>query len=376
MKNYNIDREDKYNLDSIDSKNALINIILGGRTDGKSFQVKHKKGIIPYLESMVRTAYEDRDRFILVRRLREELTSEKIEGYFKDVDVKKLTNGEYDTISYYRREIYFANYVDFKKVNGEKIGYVVPLSGEQNYAGVSFLDVKNIIMEEFMTRTVYLANEPDKLINLWNTVDRGRGIVRMWLVGNSISKICPYLNDWGLQPIIRKQKQGEISEILLPTGTFDDKGNEIHIKCAIEYSKHYGGSNFSIGKHKDMLNKGTWQSDPQPHLPKSIKEYKHVFKIGFMYKEFKFLAELLKDNDTKDYVWFIYPYNKEFKKDLFIFSDVVKLGKQYQRNIYDLSFKNEKLQNILNTFREGNIFYSSDLCGTDFKQCIDFTIRK
>ena len=195
MKNYNIDRADKYNLDEIDSRNALINIIWGGRSDGKSFQVKHKKGIIPYLESMVKTAYEDRDRFILVRRLREELTSEKIEGYFKDVDVKKLTNGEYDTISYFRREIYLANYVDFKKVNGEKIGYVVPLSGEQNYAGVSFLDVKNIIMEEFMTRTVYLANEPDKLINLWNTVDRKRGIVRMWLVGNSISKICPYLTE-------------------------------------------------------------------------------------------------------------------------------------------------------------------------------------
>ena len=376
MKNYNIDRADKYNLDEIDSRNALINIIWGGRSDGKSFQVKHKKGIIPYLESMVKTAYEDRDRFILVRRLREELTSEKIEGYFKDVDVKKLTNGEYDTISYFRREIYLANYVDFKKVNGEKIGYVVPLSGEQNYAGVSFLDVKNIIMEEFMTRTVYLANEPDKLINLWNTVDRKRGIVRMWLVGNSISKICPYLTEWGLQPVIRKQKQGDISEILLPTGTFDEKGNEIHIKCAIEYSKHYGGSSLSIGKHKDMLNKGTWQSDPQPHLPKSINEYKHVFKIGFMYKEFKFIAELLKDNDSKEYVWFIFPFEKEFKKDLFIFTDVVKLGKQYQRNIYDLSFKNEKLQNILNTFREGNIFYSSDLCGTDFKQCIDFTIRK
>ena len=95
-----------------------------------------------------------------------------------------------------------------------------------------------------------------------------------------------------------------------------------------------------------------------------------------MYKEFKFIAELLKDNDSKEYVWFIFPFEKEFKKDLFIFTDVVKLGKQYQRNIYDLSFKNEKLQNILNTFREGNIFYSSDLCGTDFKQCIDFTIRK
>ena len=366
-----------YNMDNIDSKNALINIIWGERSNGKSYQVKHKKAIIPFLESMVKDAIE-RDRFILVRRLREEITTEKIERYFADVDISSLTNNQYNIITYYRKEVYLANYnVETGKViRGEKIGYVVALSTEQHYAGASYLDVKNIIFEEFMSRSVYLANEPDKLMNFWNTVDRKRGIVRMWLVGNTISRVCPYLTDWGLQHIIARQEQGTIIEKLLDTGTEDDKGNPIKIKCAIEYCKSTGKSSYAIGKHKDMLNKGTWQSDPQPHLPKSYKEYKFLYRIGFMYKEFKFLGELLKDNETKEFVWFIYPYEKDFKNDLFIFSDVVKLSKRYQRNIYDLSFKNDKLQNILNTFREGNIFYSDDLCGTDFKQCIDFSIRK
>jgi hypothetical protein len=31
---------------------------------------------------------------------------------------------------------------------------------------------------------------------------------------------------------------------------------------------------------------------------------------------------------------------------------------------------------LYNTFRENNIFYSDDLCGTDFKQVIDFEIKK
>lgn len=367
-----------YNLDSIDSRNALINIIWGERSNGKSYQVKHKKAIIPFLESMIKDYNNERDRFILVRRLREEITPEKIERYFADVDISSLTNNKYNTISYYRREIYLANFkVDTGKVvRGEKIGYVIALSTEQHYAGASYLDVKNIIFEEFMSRSVYLANEPDKLMNLWNTVDRKRGIVRMWLVGNTISRVCPYLTDWGLQTIITHQKQGEIAEKLLDTGTVDDKGNEIFIKCVIEYCKSTGKSSFSIGKHKDMLNKGTWQSDPQPHLPKSVNDYKKLYQIGFQYKEFKFIGELLKDTETKDCVWFIYPYNKEFKNNLYIFSDVVQLNRRYQRNIYDLSFKNDKLQNVLNTFREGNIFYSDDLCGTDFKQCIDFSIRK
>ena len=372
-------KQDKihWNMDSLDEVGALINIAWGERSNGKSYQVKHKKAIIPFLESMIKDG-EKRDRFILVRRLREEITTEKVERYFADVDIASLTNNRYNMITYYRREVYLGNYdIETGKVKrGEKIGYVVALSTEQHYAGASYLDVKNIIFEEFMSRSVYLANEPDKLMNFWNTVDRKRGKVRMWLVGNTISRVCPYLTDWGLQNIVSKQQQGTIITKMLDTGTEDEKGNPIQVKLAIEYCKSTGKSSFAIGKHKDMLNKGTWQSDPQPHLPKSKNEYKILFRIGFMYKEFKFIGELLKDIETKESVWFIYPYDKEFKDNLLIFTDVVKLNKRYQRNIYDITINNDRIRNVLETFREGNIFYSDDLCGTDFKQAIDFTIRK
>lgn len=372
-------KQDKihYNLDNIDKENALINLIWGERSNGKSYQVKHKKAIIPFLESMIKNGM-NRDRFILMRRLREEITTEKIERYFADVDIASLTNNEYNIITYYRKEVYLGNYnIETGKVKrGEKIGYVVALSTEQHYAGASYLDVKNIIFEEFMSRSVYLANEPDKLMNFWNTVDRKRGIVRMWLVGNTISRVCPYLTDWGLQNIVSKQQQGTIITKMLDTGTFTEDGESIKIKLAIEYCKSSGKSSFAIGKHKDMLNKGSWQTEPQPHLPKSLKEYKLLFRIGFQYKEFRFLADFIKDIESRECVWFIYPHEKDFKDNLLIFSDVVKLNKRYQRNIYDITLKNDKLQKVLNTFREGNIFYSSDLCGTDFKQAIDFSIRK
>ena len=366
-----------YNIDNIDKENALINLIWGERSNGKSYQVKHKKAIIPFLESMVKDGMK-RDRFILVRRLREEISTEKIERYFADIDIASLTNNEYNIITYYRKEVYLGNYsIETGKVKrGEKIGYVVALSTEQHYAGASYLDVKNIIFEEFMSRSVYLANEPDKLINFWNTVDRKRGIVRMWLVGNTISRVCPYLTDWDLQSIVSKQQQGTIVTKMLDTGTVDENNNPIKIKLAIEYCKSSGKSSLSIGKHKDMLNKGTWQSDPQPHLPKSYNNYKVLFRIGFMYKEFKFLGELLKDNESKESCWYIYPYEKDFKDNLLIFTDIVKLNKKYQRNIYDITINNDRIRNALETFREGNIFYSTDLCGTDFKQAIDFNIRK
>lgn len=367
-----------YNLDKIDSYNALINIIWGERSNGKSYQLKHKKAIIPYLKSCIEESIQDRDRFILMRRWKEEITAEKIERYFADIDIHTLTDGKYNCISYYRKQVYLANYdvETGKTTRGDLIGYVVALSTEQHYAGASYLDVTNIIFEEFMSRSVYLANEPDKLMNFFNTVDRKRGVVKLWLIGNTISRVCPYLVDWDLLKIITTQKQGTIITKYLETGTYKDNGEPILVKIAVEYCKSSGRTSYSIGKHKDMLNKGSWQSDPQPLLERSYKDYKVFYRIGFEYKEFRFIGELLKDPVTHDFIWFIKPYNKEFKKELIVFSDVIKSDYHYQRNIYDLTIKSERLERILATFRESNIFYSSDLVGTDFKQAIDFSIRK
>ena len=367
-----------YNIDNIDKENALINIIYGERSGGKSFQAKHKKGILPYLESIVKDGI-NRDRFILMRRWKEEVSTEKVEQYLADIDIASLTNNEYNTFTVYKKRIYLAKYnnEDGTLVKGDYIGYVVALSTEQHYAGGSYLDVKNIIFEEFMSRnSPYLHNEPDKLINFWNTVDRKRGIVKIWLLGNTISRVCPYFPDWGLMEIVRTQKIGTIITKYIETGTVDDNNNDIKVKIAIEYCDNSAKQGISIGKHKEMLNKGAWQSDPQPHLPKSRKEYIKKFSIGFQYKEFKFIGELLYDKKDKELIWFIYPYEKEFKKNLIIISDVVKSDIHYQRNIYDVTIKKERLKNMLDTFRESNIFYATDLVGTDFKQAIDFTIRK
>ena len=182
--------------------------------------------------------------------------------------------------------------------------------------------------------------------------------------------------DWDLLDDIRKQKQGEIITKWIPTGEIDDEGFEIEVKIAIEYCKSTGNSSYIIGKHKDMLNKGEWQSDPQPHLPKSKKDYKILYRIMFVYKSFNFIAEFLQDNETKNVCWFIFPTNKNPRDDIIVFSDIIKVSDYWQRDIYNPTFRNPKLRDLLQTFRESNIFYATDMCGTDFKQVIDFTIKK
>lgn len=310
-----------------------------------------------------------------MRRLREEITSEKIEQYFQDVDVERLTEGKYNCISLFRKKLYLSIYDNEtgKIKRFVKIGYVVALSTEQNYAGASYLDVEDIIFEEFMSRSIYLPNESNKLMNFYATVDRKRLKVRLWLVGNTISRVCPYINDWGLHSIISSQKQGEIQ-----VKEIDDvvEGNP-PIKIALEYCFSTGSTSGTIGTNAKMINTGAWETHPQPHLPKSYNDYNIMYRFGFQYQSFKFICEYLVDKKIKrDPIWFIKPYYKDFSDKIIVFSDQIKVSKNWQRDIYNISIKNERLRNLFMSFKENKIFYSNDMCGTDFKQVIDFQIRR
>lgn len=350
-----------YNIDTLDKEDALINIIFGEKSNGKSYQVKHKKAVEHYLKTG--------SRFILIRRWREDISNLWIEQYFADVDVVKLTNGKYNCITQYRKVLYLSNYsVETNKVSrGEKIGYVVALSTEQHISSASFLDVDIIIFEEFFERGSYLPHEPDRFMIFYSTIDRKRGTTKVYAVGNTISKVCPYIREWGLDSILRTMKQGEIKTKTIQNDDFE-------IKIAMEFCKASGGKSVTIGNAASMIDKGTWQTFPQPKLPKSYNDYEMLFRFGLCFKGFKFISELLSDKGNQ--CWFVYPFTGEFDNDIIVISDEIRIDQNWYRNIYNLSTKNVKLQRLLSTFTEEKIFYSSDLCGTDFKQVIDFSLRR
>lgn len=351
-----------YNIDSIDSKNALFNLILGEKSGGKSYQVKHKKAVEHYLKTG--------QKFILLRRWKDEIKSDKIEQYFNDVDVERLTDGVYNCITYWRGGIYFAKFDNekFKTIKGDKIGYAIALSQEQNYSSVSFLDVDNIIFEEIMSRTMYIAREPEKLMIFYDTVDRKRGAVKLWLVGNTISRVCPYLPAWDLQTTIQKMRQGDII-----TKNIVNSNNTI--KLAIEYCRQTNQKSFAIGSSESMISGGSWMSTPQPHLSASIKTYKTIIRVVFHYQSFMFLGTLYTKKD--ELIWFICPKHTPIKKNTLVFG-VISENPLYSKDIYNMDFRiDAKIRDlIMKSFNESNIFYSTDLCGTDFKQCIDFSIRR
>ena len=55
-----------YSMDDIDKKGALFNIIWGERSNGKSYQVKHKKAVLSYLKGQdtYLSSYIDKNKVI------------------------------------------------------------------------------------------------------------------------------------------------------------------------------------------------------------------------------------------------------------------------------------------------------------------------
>lgn len=114
--------------------------------------MKHKKGICPFLdyvekkkkENAIKNAFYNDERFILLRRWKEDISKLWIEKYFSDVDVAKLTKNEYNFVSSYRGELFLSNYdIETNKLTrGLKIGYVMALSTEQHYSGRFFFRCK------------------------------------------------------------------------------------------------------------------------------------------------------------------------------------------------------------------------------------------
>ena len=360
-------KKNYYNITRLAEKNCTFNLLYGERSNGKSYQVKHKFGMLHYLETG--------KRFIYMRRTKEELTTNNIIKYFADVDIGSITKGKYNTVDVWRKNIYLAKYdpETFKTTRGEKIGYAIALSIEQNYAGGSYLDVDNIIFEEFMSRGLYLSGEVDKLMNFWCTVDRKRNHVKVWLIGNTLTRANPYLIEWDLLKDVMRMKQGEITTKRIPVNEDGD-----FVDLAIEYCEDSGDTSFVFGKHASMLNNGEWQSDPQPKLDKPIRSYRRQFRCIFVYKSFQFIGEVLKDPDSGSSHWYIYPRTK-IRKDpyrIIVFSDIVKADKHWNSDIYHAKTKSERLHKFFDLFTSDNIFFSDDLTGTEFKEVINFEIKK
>ena len=173
-----------YNPNKMLSYNRILSFVNGARGIGKSYSLK---------KYCINRFLKHGEQFIYVRRYKQEL--KKITSYFDDVahefpDVHFKVKG---------RQFF---------INDKLAGWAIPLSAWQSEKSNAYPNVTTILFDEFLRekdKSGYLPNEVEALLNLMDTVFRGRENGRCICLSNSTTITNPYYIYFGLVPDINKR---------------------------------------------------------------------------------------------------------------------------------------------------------------------------
>ena len=359
-----------YNIKNLLSKNAQYNILLGERSNGKSYATKymmlweafHELDYFGYLEK--NKISKKRYQFAYIRRWQDEVKARDVELYFADMPIADITNGKYNGVECYRRDIYF-KFTDDNGVStrGKKIGSAFALTGVTHYKSLAFPLIGNIVFEEFITNQGYIGHEVDNLTDLVSTIAR-RDSVRVFMIGNTINRLCPYFTEWGLTHV-KEQAQGTIDIYTHSTNQIDEEGQPIEIVIAVEYCANSGkNSQMFFGKKSEMITSGTWSTSEFPHLPRPINTYHIKYSIYYKYNQFAFRIDLICDNKER----FLYVSDAPSEVPQRIKRVVTDDFTTSKYATYYLTEKTRYDTIIIELLAQHKVFFSSNLTGTEFWQ--------
>jgi len=269
--------DEHYTLAPILKEKAHYNLIIGERSNGKTYSVLYK-AIDDYAEKEHETAY--------LRRMQEDFVGKRGAGLFQplinDGVVELLTAGKWTSVYYYASRWYLCKYEQDKKGNTERVVdnkpfmYGFALSQMEHEKGTGYPMIKNVIFDEFITRMAYLRDEFVLFMNTLSTIIRNRDDVTIFMLGNTVNKYCPYFDEMGLRHI-KDMKQGEIDVYQLK-----HTSGKI-LKVAVEYCKPFEQGKksdfyFAFDNQKlEMITTGIWEIDIYPHCPYHYKPKNILF---------------------------------------------------------------------------------------------------
>ena len=340
-----------YDISEMLKTNAEYMMLLGQRSNGKSYQVK---------KTVLEDFYFNETKFIYLRRWKADIKQKEVSTYFDDIPIAKYTNREYNSVRAMNGFIYLRKIEDGLIVEKREMGRYCALNEYERYKSQVFMNYKNIVYEEFITDSIYLNDEPKLLQQFVSTVAR-LDKIRVFLIGNTLTRVCPYFHEWCLENVL-KQKQGTI-EIY----KYHMEDN-VEVKIDVEYCANTNNKNtMFFGQAAKQIVTGEWDVKEVPKLPRQLYEYEKIYEVMVVYQAFKFVLELLIEPKEGGVIIFVYPYTSNRKIQRVItdeFSD-----KPYISSKLDIDKKPELL--MLKALRMDKVCYSDNLTGSDFSKVIE-----
>lgn len=345
-----------YTLDRIKELKCQYNLIFGKRSNGKTYAVLYE-GVSNYIKHGKQMAY--------IRRYREDFVGKRGQTLFNALVsnnvISELTNGKWDNVKYMSGQWFLARRdpVNDKMItDSTPFCYGFSLGQMEHDKSTSYPDITTVVFDEFISRIGYIPNEFVLFMNVLSTIIRQRDDVRIYMLGNTVNKYCPYFAEMGL---------GHIEE--MEPGKIDVYSyGDSKLKVAVERTKNHNieGRKSEVyfafnNPSLEMITGGAWELDLHPHLPRDYTDENVVYKFFILFNDQLLQCEVLEFDDC----CFIYCHRKTTPirhpdVDL-IFSEEYDPRPNHIRNIRRTD--NKLAVKIAKFFRNDQVYYQDNDVG-------------
>lgn len=342
-----------YSLKNILSKNAQYNVIFGERSNGKTYAV---------LKYGIERFSKHGEQIAIVRRWGEDFTGKRgvtmFDALTANREIEKLSGGEWTGVYYYGSKWYMCRYEDDKRVISENpFAYGFSISSMEHDKSTAYPHITTILFDEFLTRTAYLPDEFVLFMNVVSTIVRHRTNVKIFMLGNTVNRYCPYFKEMGLTHI-KDMKPGSIDIY---------QYGDSELKVAVEYTptgKSGKASDFYFAFDNPklaMITGGSWEIDIYPHCPVKYTPGEIMFVYFIEFSGDLLQCEIVRHKDL--YFTFIHRKTtplKDTDNDL-IYTTDYSPRPNYRRNITKPMSNMEK--KITEHYLKDKVFYSDNEVG-------------
>lgn len=344
-----------YRLNQILKRKALYNIIMGQKSNGKTYSV---------LEYILKDYLKTGNKAFYIRRWQDDLLPKNIGDLFKKGKLLDLLKGtEWETVDYMSGRFYLAYYDEKGKIvrEPEPFMYTGSLNAASHLSGTRFDSdhIATIFFDEFLTRSYYLVNEFVIFQHLISDIVRENGIATIFMVGNTVDWSAPYFREM----YIDKAETMELGEIRV----YDHgKGTTIAIEYAdstglkLSSNKYFAGFDNPAMR---MITHGDWEIPMYPHLPEEY--HKHVTRVNVFIK----FGNKVMHGDVFEYkgspAVYFHEKTSEIRlaknRDIVMGEEISEYFPQVENNLLHPRTKVGQL--VLSAIQDNRCFYQDNFCG-------------
>lgn len=360
-----------YSLKKILEKDCQYNVIFGERSNGKSYAV---------LKYIVEQYCKNGGQGALIRRWHEDFKGKRGQSIFTPLvehdEIYNLSNGFWTGVYYYAGMWYLCKR-DPKNpesiIKDEKpfcFGFAI--TDQEHDKSTSYPNVTTILFDEFISRTGYLNDEFVLFMNTLSTIIRYRNNVKIFMLGNTVNKYCPYFKEMGLNHI------EHMVQNTIDVYTYGDS----KLKVAVEYcgsvkrQKKPSDTYFAFDNAKlQMITGGAWEIGIYPHKPIDFLRKDIVFTFFIKFNENLLQCEVVM-KDKYNFM-FIHPKTTKLQhpeSDIIFDTETSPLYTR-SRKINQGMNKSKVVTRILSYFNNDKVFYSDNETGEVVRNYLEWCKR-